>query len=252
MEGPDAMDPEEKMALALHRAARDLTAERSIRDLDRTLALIVATALRTVPVADAGGIAASGDGGAWHHASDPAVTTLARLQEDLGEGPALEVPGDLPGDGLVVADDLAVVDADRWPRFAAAAVAAGHRSVLCARLHTGGSTRATLTLLASRPDAFAGGARVLAGLFATQAAMLLHGSEQARYLQRAVDSRDLIGQAKGILMERFRVDDDAAFQMLVRSSQDTNMKLADVARWLRSEVIGSAREPGADTAPAPG
>lgn len=246
------MDPDEQMALVLHRAARELAAERSIRDLDRTLALIVATAQRTVPVADAVGIAVSADGAAWHHANAPAVTTLARLQEELGEGPAVEVLEDLPGDGLVVADDLAGADADRWPRFAAAAVAAGHRSVLCARLHTGGSTRATLTFHASDPHAFCGGARVTAGLFAAQAAMLLHGSEQARYLQRAVDSRDVIGQAKGILMERFRVDDDAAFRMLVRSSQDTNMKLADVARWLRSEVIGSARESGADTAPAQG
>jgi AmiR/NasT family two-component response regulator len=42
----------------------------------------------------------------------------------------------------------------------------------------------------------------------------------------------VIGQAKGILMERFGVKDDQAFQMLVQSSQDTNVKLVDVSRWL--------------------
>lgn len=50
-------------------------------------------------------------------------------------------------------------------------------------------------------------------------------------------TRDLIGQAKGILAERFTVDDDEAFQMLVSSSQDTNMKLVDVARWLAAKRV---------------
>jgi AmiR/NasT family two-component response regulator len=62
--------------------------------------------------------------------------------------------------------------------------------------------------------------------------MLLYGADQVAHLQRAVDSRDLIGQAKGILMERFKADDEAAFRMLVRSSQETNMKLTAVAEWL--------------------
>jgi AmiR/NasT family two-component response regulator len=61
------------------------------------------------------------------------------------------------------------------------------------------------------------------------------------HLQQAVDSRDLIGQAKGILMERFKVDDEAAFQMLVKSSQDTNMKLTKVAQWLTTDRSHAAR-----------
>ncbi len=55
-------------------------------------------------------------------------------------------------------------------------------------------------------------------------------------MAQALGTRDLIGQAKGILMERFSVDDDSAFQMLVRSSQETNVKLVDVARWLTSSA----------------
>ena len=70
--------------------------------------------------------------------------------------------------------------------------------------------------------------------------MLLHGADRATDLQRALDSRDLIGQAKGILMERFKVDDEAAFKILVKSSQDTNMKLTAVAGWLTKEVRASA------------
>jgi hypothetical protein len=92
--------------------------------------------------------------------------------------------------------------------------------------------RAALNLYSATPDGFDAEARTLAGLFGIQAALVLYGSQQAAHLQNAVDSRDLIGQAKGILMERFSVDDEAAFQMLVKSSQETNMKLTALAQWL--------------------
>ena len=75
--------------------------------------------------------------------------------------------------------------------------------------------------------------------------MLLYGADTAANLQRAVDSRDQIGQAKGILMERFSLDDEAAFQMLVKSSQETNMKLTDVARWLLDNADTSGSRPDA-------
>ena len=75
---------------------------------------------------------------------------------------------------------------------------------------------------------------------------LLYGAETAAHLQRAVDSRDLIGQAKGILMEPFKVDDEDAFRMLVKSSQDTNLKPTAVASWLTREV----RVPASTAPPA--
>jgi hypothetical protein len=63
----------------------------------------------------------------------------------------------------------------------------------------------------------------MAGLFGVQAALLLYGTDTAVHLQRAVDSRDGIGQAEGILMKRFKADDEAAFQMMVQASQQTNI-----------------------------
>lgn len=70
---------------------------------------------------------------------------------------------------------------------------------------------------------------------------MLYGSQQAAHLQHAVDSRDLIGQAEGILMERFKVDSEAAFQMLVKSSRNTNMKLTTLAQRLTvSDSPGAA------------
>jgi hypothetical protein len=142
----------------------------------------------------------------------------------------------------VVAQDLAGPDGERWPRFAPHAVDAGFRALMSTQLSVEGGLRAALDLYSATPKAFDANARTLAGLFGVQAALLLYGSQEATYLQRAVDSRDLIGRAKGIVMERFGVGDDAAFQMLIKSSQDTNMKLTAVAQWL-TESIGGDRRP---------
>jgi hypothetical protein len=227
----------EQLVVALRRAARRLLERRSIRDLQQTLSEIVSAAVDTVPGATAGGISVTEDGIVdSRNPTSRGISELDRLQGELHEGPcitALESPDE---DGVVIAEDLAGADGERWPRFAPAAVAAGYRSMLSTQLATNGPMRAALNLYAAEPGVFDVEARVTAELFAVQAAMLLHGSEQAVHLGRAVDSRDTIGQAKGILMERFSVDETEAFQMLVESSQSTNLKLVDVARWLVGEV----------------
>lgn len=76
--------------------------------------------------------------------------------------------------------------------------------------------------------------------------MALYGARHAEGLGRALASRDTIGQAKGILMERFRTGEDEALAMLVRSSQETNLKLVAVARWLTASTTQPARpqQPG--------
>jgi hypothetical protein len=107
--------------------------------------------------------------------------------------------------------------------------------VLSVGLSIRGPQRTALNLYARDAHVFGPQTRLGAGVFGLQAAALLHGADHAAQLGIALESRDLIGQAKGILMERFAVTDDAAFQMLVSSSQDTNLKLVEVARWLARE-----------------
>jgi hypothetical protein len=107
-----------------------------------------------------------------------------------------------------------------------------------------GRRRSALNLYSRTPDVFDASAELTAGVFGLQAAALLHGADHAAELGKALDSRDVIGQAKGILMERFTVDDDEAFQLLVSSSQDTNMKLVDVAHWLTGEARARRAEAG--------
>ena len=114
--------------------------------------------------------------------------------------------------------------------------------MMSVQLSLHGRRRSALNLYSRDPGVFDASAELTAGLFGVQAATLLHGADHAADLGHALASRDVIGQAKGILMERFTVDDDEAFHMLVRSSQDTNMKLVEVSRWLQGEARRSRAE----------
>ncbi|MDD7918118.1 GAF and ANTAR domain-containing protein [Actinomycetospora callitridis] len=233
------MDPRQndELVTALRAAARSMAGRRSLQDLEETLGQIVTSAVATIPGVDAGSISITDHGRVeTRHPSSEAIGKLDRTQSELNEGPCLSAIEDPPEDGIVIARDLAGDDAERWPRFAPQAVGAGYRALMSTQLSANGGPRAALNLYSAGADAFDQDAQTLAGLFGIQAAMLLYGADTAHHLQRAVDSRDLIGQAKGILMERFSLDDEAAFRMLVKSSQDTNMKLTDVARWLTTET----------------
>jgi hypothetical protein len=233
------MHPEEndQLVIALRSAARAMVTRRSIRDMQETLGQIVSAAVDTIPSVDAGSISITEHGQIdTRHPTSEAIRKLDETQGQLYEGPCISALDDPPDSGIVVAQDLAGADGEQWPRFAPQAVEAGFRGLMSTTLSTDGGLRAALNLYSAAPNAFSDHCRTLAGLFGIQAALLLYGANQATHLQQAVDSRDLIGQAKGILMERFKVDDEAAFQMLVRTSQDTNMKLTKVARWLTTDT----------------
>ena len=235
-----SIDHDDQVLVALRNAARDLTQRRSIRDLEETLRQIVASAVETIPGVNAGSISITEHGRIeTRHPTSEVIGKLDSTQSELREGPCITAIEDPPPNGLVVAEDFAGADAQRWPRFAPYVVEAGYRALMSTQLATGAGLRAALNLYSATPDAYDDNARTMAGLFGVQASLLLYGAETAAHLQRAVDSRDVIGQAKGILMERFKVDDEDAFGMLVKSSQDTNMKLTAVAHWLINEARGA-------------
>jgi len=238
---------DDQIVVALRAAARNLAQRQGIRDLEETLHQIVASAVETIPGVDAGSLSMTEQGRIdTRHPTSDAIGKLDHTQSELGEGPCISAIEDPPESGVVLAQDLAGTDADRWPRFAPHAVEAGYRALLSIHLATDGSLRAALNLYSATPNAFDDHSRVFAGLFGVQAGLLLYGAHQAHHLRRAVDNRDLIGRAKGILAERFGVDDDAAFQMLVKSSQDTNLKLTAVAQWLTESTGTSAARSGHD------
>ncbi|MDT7741501.1 MAG: hypothetical protein QOE59_579 [Actinomycetota bacterium] len=227
----------DELVVALRAAAHTLARHRSIRDLEQTLEQIVAAAVTTIPGVDAGSISMTEDGRIeTRHPTTDTIRKLDETQSELHQGPCITALEEPPPTGIVVADDLAGDDAQRWPEFARRAVETGYRGVMSTQLSVGGGIRAALNLYSATPQAFDEEVRALAGLFGIQASILLYGADTAAQLQRAVDSRDLIGQAKGILRERFGVDDEGAFQMLVKSSQETNMKLTAVAQWLTEDT----------------
>lgn len=121
------------------------------------------------------------------------------------------------------------------PNFAPRAVDLGVRAIISVSLSVDPERRSSLNLYSATAGSFDEEAQLTAGLFGLQAAGLLFGADQVAGLDRALQSRDVIGQAKGILMERYDVNNDDAFQLLVGASQNTNTKLIEVARSLAGE-----------------
>ena len=165
--------------------------------------------------------------------TDPVVVEIDVLQNRVGEGPCLDAATQ---SAIHYADDL---HADtRWPRFGPEAAAIGVRSLLAVPLSTNGVLGA-LSLYARYPSAFGVLDRSRAVLLAALAGVALttargneEGERQSANLQVALTTREMIGQAQGILMERERVTSDQAFDVLRRASQHLNLKLRDVARGL--------------------
>lgn len=228
--GSDAAADDERLMVALSAAADQLSAPE---DEDSALAAIVGAAVDVVPAVEHAAITII-DGGviASRHPSSQLVAEVDQLQARYGEGPCVTA---LQTEHVIVVDDLAA-EVDRWPRFGPEAVACGVASMLSFQLFTEKTASGSLNLYSSQVNAFTADARVIGGALATQATLALKKTRQSGQLHRAMASRGLIGQAKGILMERFGVDADTAFTLLVRSSQDTNVKLLDVARWLTANA----------------
>ena len=201
--------------------------------VEQTLQLIITAAVDTSPATDLAGVMLlEGPGKITSPATtDHVVNELDEVQARYDEGPCVESIYD---EEVVLVQDMSE-HLDRWPTFARRALDLDVHSSLSFQLYSHHKRAGSLNLFSHRAHAFGDEDRVLGALFANQAGLALLGAQRAAQLDRAVASRDVIGTAKGILMERFGLDDNEAFQRLVSSSQDTNIKLVDVARWLVSE-----------------
>lgn len=189
--------------------------------------VVVAEAVRVVEAArDAGIIVAQPEAGLEIVATSGAVPQeLDSLQHAQGSGPCLTAARK-----QIVVRVHDVATETRWPGFHEAAVHAGVASMLCLPLHVDDRTMGTLSLYSEQPGAFRDGdAEPAARLLAAVAAVALAEARRTANLARALESRDLIGQAKGILMRGQGVTADEAFQLLTERSQTTNTKLVVVA-----------------------
>ncbi|MGN7782733.1 ANTAR domain-containing protein [Mycolicibacterium sp. 22603] len=163
--------------------------------------------------------------------SDPLVAKLDMLQIELDEGPCLS---SLREHRTVHIEDM--VTETRWPRFASAAMELGARSLLSFQLYVPQQNLGALNLYGGEADVFSEDSEFIGVIVAQHASFALSGAEAETQFEKALHSRDEIGQAKGIIMERFKIDSMAAFRLLVKLSQDANVKLSDIAHRLVTSV----------------
>jgi GAF domain-containing protein len=215
-----------QLAQRLAEAARGLQEQSDPQQvLDRVASLAVAM----VPGADQASITMVRS--RRHVYSAAATGDLARefdaLQDETGEGPCLDAIWQQP---MVRVDDLA--GDPRWPVLGRRAAERGVGSMLCLRLVVHRGTLGALDLLARRESAFADESEHIGLLLASHAAIAVADAQNLEHAITALVHRDLIGQAKGILMERFKITADQAFDVLAKVSQDSNRKVYAVAEDL--------------------
>jgi GAF domain-containing protein len=197
-------------------------------DLQGTLDAMARTAVETIGPARYAGVNLYDHGKFVPQAvaGDPPIV-LDVLQQQTGTGPCIDSSRDQV---TIRVDNMATET--RWPRYAERALALGVASMLCVPLSVAEQQLGSVSLYASDRAAFTLADEYVARLFASQAALALAEAHRADQMRQALSSRDVIGQAKGILMERHRITADEAFRLLSRHSQQANQKLADVARAL--------------------
>lgn len=259
MDGMDAMDPMEhdpllsdadptsSLTINLSRTAQAVFAAGTVDD---TLQQVVDVATTTIEGCDFASIfLVTGGLVTTPVHTSPAVAAADALQQEANEGPCLDA---IARRITVYVDDLA--EDGRWPRFGPGATAAGMRSLLALPMSSDG-TLGALNLYARYPRAFGVIDRgkglilaTLAGLALSSARVREDDERQAENLRSALVTREVIGQAQGILMERERITPDEAFDILRRASQHLNRKLRDVAQ----DLVDTGKRPqGASSLSSP-
>lgn len=219
---------ESELGRLLSLAREDLAAELlPDEDPEVLLTRAVELSLRWIPRASQASVTIiSRKGGDLRTAAATGDLASAcdKAQIDLDEGPITEV---IAGHRPRRIDDIR--DDARWPRFAARAGELGMRSLLVCELPVLRGGAGTLNLYSDQPRVFRPLAELVAPVFAARASIALIHADQVFNLRRAVASRQQIGQAVGILMERHKIDEDAAFERLITASQRAHVKIRDIA-----------------------
>lgn len=233
----DESDPQPQllkppMTDALADAALDF-ADRATPD--ELLLNVLERALVIFPACDHASLTRLGKGGRFNAAATVSTSAGAcdELQSAVQEGPSLTAMAER----VIVRVGSAPRDL-RWPRFAEGVAQLGLASILAIPLSPRG-VNAALSLYATSEDAFTAEDEFIGRAFATHAGIALVHAELEANLRTALHSRECIGQAVGILMERHRIAAGQAFDLLVYASQRTHRKLRDLAKW----VVATGEDP---------
>ncbi len=204
--------------------ARELAAPLSLSDV---LTGVTKSVIELLPGADAAGFLLFTKAGKYETQAPTSdlMFKLDALQVKHGEGPCLEAAVD---ELIVRTDDFQ--REQRWPHYSAEALKLGLRSALSFKLYTTQRNAGALNIFGFEPQAFSAEDEAVGSVLAAHAAAAIVASREGEQLQSALSNRDLIGQAKGIIMERYNVDAVRAFEMLRELSQSANVKLVEIAK----------------------
>jgi ANTAR domain len=195
-------------------------------DLSQALQRIVVAATSTIPGADYASITVRhGDGRLETSVStDPLVVEADEMQYELREGPCYDA---VTSDTIAYSRDLS--NDPQWPQFGPRVAKLGLLSQKGVRMGEYEGDIAGLNLYARSRKAFED-SNGLPELFASHASVALGYATKLQSLAGALGTRETIGQAVGILMERYDMTSERAFEFLIRTSQNSNTKLRDIAQ----------------------
>jgi len=212
------------VAQALARAAKSMAVRGNPDD---TLDAIVVAARAAVPgFNQVSATVVSADGAITTMAStNSLVRELDALQYQLGEGPCISA---LHDQELVLAQRLR--QEQRWPRYTPRAAEAGIRSQMAVHLAADDEILGSLNFYSTVRDTIDPEAFHRASLFATHAALALGYARRLEATHASAQTHRLIGQAIGMLVERFEITDERSFYYLVRVASAGGLELRQVAR----------------------
>ncbi len=160
--------------------------------------------------------------------SDPTAKQIDDLQNDIGQGPCLEAAWE---HHMVHVDDYETET--RWPAFVTEVRAhTPVRSSMSFQLYRSETTMGAINMHSSRANVFTPESEEVGLAFATHAALAVYSSRRDDQFASALASRDTIGQAKGMIMERFNIDAIQAWELIRKLSQDANIRVFELAQQL--------------------
>ncbi|MFD0773303.1 GAF and ANTAR domain-containing protein [Streptomonospora algeriensis] len=215
-----------QVAKAFSEFARDLLAQDTVQS---TLEEITALAVSEIEGCEFAGVSLveRKKDISTYAATAPVVEQVDEIQYRTGEGPCIQA--------IWVREVFSVDSMEeetRWPRFTAEAAPLGLRSMCSFQLFTHDDILGGLNLYSTRPRVFGVEAYEIGQILAAHAAVALANAQTELNLQRAVRTRQRIGEATGILIERYRITDRQAFALLAKASQNLNVKLSVLAEEL--------------------
>ena len=231
------------LASRLSELARTLQAES---DTESILADIVGSAIRLIPHASEASISLVKARRTVESraASSDLPRDVDAVQSETRQGPCLDAAYE---EQIVRVPNIS--EETRWPKFSQRAWDLGARSMLSFQLFVEGDNLGALNVYGDDVDVFDEECEQIGLLVAAHAAVAFADSREIQQLNDALANRDLIGQAKGILMERHKISAHQAFTLLITVSANTNIKLIRIAEHLATsgELVTKARtrsEPG--------